>query len=96
MTIRIFHIYNLSQAAPNSAALGGAYRARYCYLRHGDTELDPDMTFSRMMEPVMETAKLVASPNKDAVMVYGPIIERYKKLENIVVNNFNASNSKES
>ena len=58
--------------------------------------MDPDMTFSRMMEPVMETAKLVATPNKDAVMVYGPIIERYKKLENIVVNTFYASSSKES
>ena len=55
--------------------------------------MDPDRTFSRMMEPVMETATLVASPNKDAVMVYGPIIERYKKLENIVVNN---ASSKES
>jgi len=91
----VFNAKVYTMAAPNSAALGGAYRARYCYLHHGDTEMDPDLTFSRMMEPVMETAHLVASPNKDAVMVYAPIIERYKKLENIVVDNFKAS-SKES
>ena len=55
------------QAAPNSAALGGAYRAKYCYLCNCDTS--GDLTFSDMLEPVTNTANLVAQPNKDAAMV---------------------------
>ena len=52
------------------------------------------MTFSEMVRPVAETASLVASPNKDAAMVYGPIIERVRKLETVVIDTFSSSSDK--
>ena len=52
------------------------------------------MTFSEMVRPVAETASLVASPNKDAAKVYGPIIERIRKLETVVVDTFISSSAK--
>ena len=53
-----------------------------------------DATFSQMVEPVAETASLVASPNKDAVMVYGPVIERFRKLEAVVIDTHNSATSR--
>ena len=53
-----------------------------------------DATFSQMVEPVAETASLVASPNKDAVMVYGPVIERVRKLEAVVIDTHNSATPK--
>ena len=53
-----------------------------------------EMTFSEMVRPVAETASLVASPNKDAAKVYGPIIERIRKLETVVVDTFISSSAK--
>ena len=49
------------QPDANSAALGGAYRARHVTLS--------DSTFDQLVAPVAETAQLVCSPNKDAVSV---------------------------
>ena len=79
------------QSAPNSAALGGAYRAKFCVMNEAG---EAEMTFSEMVRPVAETASLVASPNKDAAMVYGPIIERVRKLETVVIDTFNSSSVK--
>ena len=59
--------FSLIQAAPNSAALGGAYRAKYCFAHHQDNK--QDLTFSQMTENVSDSATLVASPNKDASTV---------------------------
>ena len=59
--------FSLIQAAPNSAALGGAYRAKYCSAHHQDNK--NDLTFSQMTENVSDSATLVASPNKDASTV---------------------------
>merc|ERR1712198_239910 len=83
----VFNMNVYSMAAPNSAALGGAYRAKYCSAHHQDNK--KDLTFSQMTENVSDSATLVASPNKDASTVYGPLIERFKSLENYVVKNFN-------
>ena len=67
----------IPQSAPNSAALGGAYRAKYVSMKKsGGTT-----SFSSVMETVADTAKRVASPNKDAAKIYAPLLERYRKLE---------------
>jgi len=83
----VFNMNVYSMAAPNSAALGGAYRAKYCFAHQQDNK--QDLTFSQMTENVSDSATLVAAPNKDASTVYGPLIERFKSLENYVVKNFN-------
>ena len=50
------------QPDANSAALGGAYRARHLTLTDRGS-------FSLLVSPVSQTAELVCSPNKDAVTV---------------------------
>ena len=54
-------LISLFQPDANSAALGGAYRARHL--------TQTDLTFSQLVSPVSDTAQLVCSPNKDAVTV---------------------------
>jgi len=73
----VFNTNVFTMSAPNSAALGGAYRAKYVSMKKsGETT-----SFSSVMETVADTAKMVASPNKDAAKIYAPLLERYRKLE---------------
>lgn len=69
-----------TQPAANSAALGGAYRALHL-VQGGDKEVP----FSKVTAPVADSATLVASPSSDAATVYRPLLERYRQLESLVV-----------
>jgi len=72
----VFNANVYTQSAANSAAMGGAYRA--VYLAQGGTQVGP---FSQVTGSVADSAELKASPSKDASAVYGPMLERFKKLE---------------
>eukprot|EP00092_Neocalanus_flemingeri_P014859 GFUD01016044.1.p1 GENE.GFUD01016044.1~~GFUD01016044.1.p1 ORF type:complete len:541 (+),score=138.72 GFUD01016044.1:243-1865(+) len=76
----VFNANVYTQSAANSAAMGGAYRA--LHLAKGG---DKTCSFSEMIAPVAEAARLVARPNKDAVSTYNPLIERFKHLEKVVI-----------
>lgn len=75
----VFNANVFTQPAANSAAMGGAYRS--LYLSKGSE----NQSFSDMMAPLVDNAKLVASPNKDAAATYGPMMMRYKYLEKKVM-----------
>merc|ERR1712203_1223067 len=72
----VFNANVYTQSAANSAAMGGAYRA--VYLAQGGAQVGP---FSQVTASVAESAEMKASPSKDASAVYGPMLERFKKLE---------------
>ena len=60
----VFNAKVYTQSAANSAAMGGAYRA--LHLAKGG---DKTCSFSDLITPVAEEARLVASPSKDAAAV---------------------------
>jgi len=72
----VFNAKVFTQSAANSAAMGGAYRA--VYLAGGGTNSGP---FAQVTGSIADSAELKASPSKDAAAVYGPMLERFKKLE---------------
>jgi len=72
----VFNAKVFTQSAANSAAMGGAYRA--VYLAGGGTSSGP---FAQVTGSIADSAELKASPSKDAAAVYGPMLERFKKLE---------------
>jgi len=72
----VFNAKVFTQSAANSAAMGGAYRA--VYLAGGGTSSGP---FAKVTGSIADSAELKASPSKDAAPVYGPMLERLKKLE---------------
>jgi len=75
----VFNAKVYTQTAANSAAMGGAYRA--LHLAKGG---EATCSFSEMVAPVAEAARLVAEPNKDAASTYNPLIERFRSLEKVV------------
>jgi len=76
----VFNANVYTQSAANSAAMGGAYRA--LHLAKGGNET---CSFSDLIAPVAEAAKQVATPSKDAHATYGPLMVRFKHLEQVVV-----------
>jgi len=76
----VFNAKVFTQSAANSAAMGGAYRA--VYLAGGGTDSGP---FAQVTGSIADSAELKASPSKDAAAVYGPMLERFKKLEALLV-----------
>lgn len=76
----VFNAKVYTQSAANSAAMGGAYRA--LHLAKGGEET---IAFSDLIAPVAEEARLVATPSKDAAATYGPLMVRFKHLEQKVV-----------
>merc|ERR1712080_170334 len=72
----IFNAKVYTQKAANSAAMGGAYRA--FHLAQGGTQ---SCHFAEVVAPVSGSARLAASPSKDAASIYAPLATRYKQLE---------------
>ena len=66
-----------TQPIPNSAALGGAYRARYSSLR----DISGAGTYAEMVQPVSRTAKLVCWPREGAEEVYEGMCKRLRVLQ---------------
>jgi len=76
----VFNAKVYTQSAANSAAMGGAYRALHL------TQGGPDLCqFSEVVAPVAGAARLMASPSKDAVAIYGPMMDRYQRLESYLM-----------
>jgi len=76
----VFNAAVYTQPAANSAAMGGAYRA--LHLAKGGDNVIP---FSQLVAPVAAAAEQVATPSKDAHATYGPLLVRFKHLEQVVV-----------
>jgi len=87
----VFNAKVYTQTAANSAAMGGAYRA--LHLTQGGPEL---CQFSEVVAPVSGAARLMASPNKDAQAVYTSLMERYRKLESSILEQFPSSSANKS
>jgi len=76
----VFNATVYTQQAANSAAMGGAYRALHLAKGGNNTQ-----TFSQLVAPVAGAAQQVATPSKDAHATYGPLMVRFKHLEEVVV-----------
>merc|ERR1712179_169653 len=65
-----------SQPTHNSAPLGGAYRARYSYIK--DTT---GCTYAEMVEGVSKSASLVCTPVEGLKEMYAEMCKRLEKLQ---------------
>jgi len=76
----VFNCKVYTTSGTNSAASGGAYRALHLY--KGGRE---KVAYSEIIENLKNETHLAAEPNKDAVHVYGPLLERYAVLQEMVI-----------
>ncbi|CAG2163458.1 unnamed protein product [Oppiella nova] len=77
----VFNAPVIVQTRPNSAALGGAFLAKYSLIKE-------QISFEDMIEEIDSTS-IAANPSSDAFNVYTPLAQRYRKLEKEIDNKAN-------
>ena len=78
--------FNFQQVTQNSAALGAAFRARHI-LQGGEEVLSFSQSIDKPKSPnIDENGQNCIEPHKDATSVYGPLLERFKLLEDNITN----------
>ena len=83
----VFNAGVFTQPAANSAALGGAYRA---------LAASPGNSFALLAARLAESCQQVAEPSRDAALVYGPLLERYRRAEQAALKTFAVNSSSSS
>jgi len=79
----VFNCKVFTLTGANSAASGGAYRALHLY-KGGTTNI----TYSQVITHLDKDLNLSAEPNRDAESTYGPLLERYRILEQTIIQQF--------
>ena len=75
----VFNTSVYTMDVSESACLGGAYRAKHCYVC--STQPGKSPSFGDVIGRGGATLTKAATPSSDAVAVYEPLLERYRERE---------------